>query len=320
MPEFITGAVYPNISGWKCTDVLSVIRQIRQTGSPPSGARLALLIEGGALRGVVSWGYAMALSRIISDREFDFIYGASSGGLNGIYLASHSMDLAYQVYVENATDPRCASIWNFPNVLNVDWLVDNWMFGPRQFDINTLRASQSKIAIVLTRLIDGLPFFFDVNHASLEDLRKAMKATSYAPLLTEKHQTIDGVDYGDGAIGETFPYREVVRQGATHIICLTTRTKEYRKQIAGLEKMFHRLRLVTHTKQYMTAYFERPAKYNASMDLMYNGGAGAVPTMVLHPALESEIPRSVETRKNEIARLGSFADEMATSQLLAALS
>jgi len=50
-----------------------------------------------------------------------------------------------------------------------------------------------------------------------------MKATSYAPLLNGKKPIIDGVAYGDGAIGDTFPYEMVVAAGATHIVCLTTR-------------------------------------------------------------------------------------------------
>ena len=308
-----------NISGWKHSEVLDVFREIIRTGSVPTGVRLALLIEGGALRGVVSCGYAAALSRIVSDRHFEFIYGASSGGLNGVYLAAHSLDNALKVYSENATDPKCVNLWRFPNVLDVDWLVDNWMFGPRTFDVDILHSSPSQVMIVLARMEDGKPFYFDAKNAPLPDLRKAMKATSYTPLLTEKCQIINGVPYGDGAIANTFPYEVVVGAGATHIVCLTTRTETYRKRITNIERLLHRARLVTHTREYIKAYFERPERYNASLELIYNGGNLAVPTLVLGPSNESEIPRSVESDFKVIAQLGDHVINTAASQLRTAL-
>ncbi len=311
---------FPNISGWKHQSVLNVFSIVRHIGALPDGVRLALIIEGGALRGVISCGYAMALSELISDRCFSFVYGAPSGGLNGVYFSAQSLDLALKIYSENATDPQCTNIWKFPNVLNADWLVDTWMFGKRQFNVNILHSTTSEVRIVLTRLDDGRPFYFDARRAPLELLNKAMKATSYAPLLTEKCQIIDGVAYGDGAIGDTFPYRQAISDGATHIVCLTTRTENYRKRIGPVEKLLHRVRLLGHKKEYIKAYFNRPAKYNESLDLIYKGGIGTVPTLVLRPQNEGEIPRSVETNPKAVRRFGDNAVSLAREQLSSALA
>ena len=164
---------FPNLSGWKHSEVLDILRTIRRTGTTPAGVRLALILEGGALRGVISCGYALALSEFVSDRHFTFIYGASAGGLNGVYLAAHSLPLALQIYAENATDKNCTNIWNFPNILNTDWLVDNWIFGARKFNVDCLHSSTSEIRIVLTNLDDGSPFYFDAKRAPLPELRQA---------------------------------------------------------------------------------------------------------------------------------------------------
>src|SRR3954471_16411737 len=54
----------------------------------PPGARVALVVEGGGMRGAVSGGMALALDELGLSRAFDAAYGSSAGTLNAMWLVS----------------------------------------------------------------------------------------------------------------------------------------------------------------------------------------------------------------------------------------
>src|SRR3954468_13140679 len=54
----------------------------------PPGARLALVVEGGGMRGAVSGGMALALDELGLTASFDAAYGSSAGTLNAMWLVS----------------------------------------------------------------------------------------------------------------------------------------------------------------------------------------------------------------------------------------
>ena len=60
----------------------------RAAGERDDGARLALAIEGGGMRGAVSAGMAIAIDELGLTDAFEAVYGASAGALNGVWLLS----------------------------------------------------------------------------------------------------------------------------------------------------------------------------------------------------------------------------------------
>src|SRR5919112_1137253 len=70
--------------------VLEVIRRRAETGSKPGrrrdADRVALVVEGGGMRGVVSAGMTAALERLGLTPCFDLVVGASAGAINSAAL------------------------------------------------------------------------------------------------------------------------------------------------------------------------------------------------------------------------------------------
>ena len=67
------------------------ILRVRAAGRSQPGARddahrVALVLEGGGMRGVVSAGMTAALERLGLTRCFDLVVGASAGAINGAAL------------------------------------------------------------------------------------------------------------------------------------------------------------------------------------------------------------------------------------------
>jgi predicted patatin/cPLA2 family phospholipase len=300
-------------------DFPSVKREIEYYvlhGSWRPGVRMGVIFEGGALRGVVSAGYGLALSHFVGADKLFSIYGASSGALNAIYFASDRLDVALKIYEENATDPRCTNIWRFPNVLNPDWLVDAWMFGERKFDLDRINRGMPDIWISLTDLDTGLPHYFNAKGADPELLRQAMKATAYAPLVSNGFQIIEGARYGDGAISAAIPYDKAVSDGCTHLICLLTREPEYRKRHTPIGKAVETVRLLNHTRKLRDAYFARDQEYSALLDRIYvSADPRAVPTLIVHPESKADIPGNLETSPAVIGDKGRAAFEKALKAL-----
>src|SRR5919107_3793175 len=54
----------------------------------PPGARLAVVVEGGGMRGAVSGGMVLALHELGLAQAFDAAYGSSAGTLNAMWLIS----------------------------------------------------------------------------------------------------------------------------------------------------------------------------------------------------------------------------------------
>jgi predicted acylesterase/phospholipase RssA len=72
--------------------VARVLRERADAGSQPGarddGHRVALVLEGGGMRGVVSAGMVAALERLGMRDAFDLIVGSSAGAINGMALLS----------------------------------------------------------------------------------------------------------------------------------------------------------------------------------------------------------------------------------------
>jgi predicted patatin/cPLA2 family phospholipase len=78
-------------------EVLRALAARRRTGSWPGarddGLRIALVIEGGGMRGVISAGMALTLDELGLVPAFDAVYGASAGAITGAWLLSRPAGL-----------------------------------------------------------------------------------------------------------------------------------------------------------------------------------------------------------------------------------
>ena len=70
------------------------------------GARIALAVEGGAMRGVVSAGMVSALEHLGMTHAFDAVYGSSAGAINGAYFLAGQANLGTTIYSEDINNRR----------------------------------------------------------------------------------------------------------------------------------------------------------------------------------------------------------------------
>ncbi|MFD0637113.1 patatin family protein [Catenulispora yoronensis] len=196
-------------------------------GARADGHRVALAIEGGGMRGTVSAGMALAVHELGLLPAFDAVYGASAGAISSTWLLSSRPE-----GLRGWTDPAFAkALIRRRNVLRGRPLVD-----VRQLvEVVYRQVFPLDFASVLANPIELHPLATDVLtgeatdlHAELVDeatLRLAMRASAALPLLAGGPVTVGGRRYFDAGVAESIPFRQALRDGATHVLVLRSRRR-----------------------------------------------------------------------------------------------
>jgi predicted patatin/cPLA2 family phospholipase len=202
--------------------VLAALRQ------PTEATRVALVVEGGGMRGAVSGGMALGLDELGLSGAFDAAYGSSAGTLNAMWLVSGRLRDGIPTW----TDPKL-----------VDELISRWRALRRQpvVDIETLvertyeELSPGLFAAVLASPTELHPIATDVDTAEPVDLhrhitdeasvREAIRASATLPMLSGPPVAIDGRRYLDAGLSAAIPFHAAFADGATHVLVLRSRRR-----------------------------------------------------------------------------------------------
>src|SRR5580692_1593448 len=209
-------------------EVLRALAERRQTGSKPAarddGLRIALIIEGGGMRGVISAGMALALDELGLVPAFDAVYGASAGAITGAWLLSRPEGL--RGWTEPAyarTLIRRSGLLRGRPVADVRALIEELYQTTFPMDFASVLANPVEYHPLATDAATGkstdLREFVD-NPA---DLRLALRASAALPLLAGPPVEFAGRRFYDAGVSESVPYRTALAQGATHVLVLRSR-------------------------------------------------------------------------------------------------
>jgi predicted patatin/cPLA2 family phospholipase len=187
--------------------VLELLRRRHEERSVPGarsdGARLALAIEGGGMRGAVSGGMAIALHELGLTERFDAVYGASAGALNGVWLLSGNPEEGLRQY----GDPEliCQYI-SRSNVLRGRPVVDTRHLVEHLYE----ERLPLRFDHVLSHPVRLHPLATDVETGEAVDLeptvvdrpslKRALRASTALPLLAGPPVEIDGRRYRRGQV------------------------------------------------------------------------------------------------------------------------
>jgi len=194
--------------------------------SRPPGARVALVVEGGGMRGAVSGGMALALDELGLAGGFDAAYGSSAGTLNAMWLVSGRVRDGIPTW----TDPRLVdelisrrrALRRAP-VVDVRTLVEERyeQLSPGLFD--AVLGSPTELHPIATDVATGRAVDL---HAAVRDpasLRLCLRASAALPLLAGPPVQIDGRRLIDAGLSAAIPFRAAIEDGATHLLVLRSR-------------------------------------------------------------------------------------------------
>jgi predicted patatin/cPLA2 family phospholipase len=207
-------------------EVLEVLGARARTGPPyRDGFRVALAIEGGGMRGVISAGMALELHARGLVPAFDAVYGASAGAITAAWLLS-SRPEGLLGWIEPAYARRLirrsGPLRGRPAV-DVRGLIEELYQTTFPMDFASVLASPVEYHPLATDAATGASVDLRPFVGDPVELRLALRASAAMPLLAGPPVTFAGRRFYDAGVSESVPYRTALAQGATHLLVLRSR-------------------------------------------------------------------------------------------------
>ncbi|MFD4372338.1 patatin family protein [Streptomyces sp. NPDC058486] len=212
-------------------EVLRVITERSRDGSRPGergdGLRVALVIEGGGMRGTISAGMALALHEAGVADAFDAVYGASAGAITGAWFLSGTPELltgwAEPAYAKAMIRP--VNFWRGRPVVDVHNLVEHLYCEVARMDFDHVLAHPVEYHPLATDAHTGTSTDLRPLLTGPVELRLALRASAALPFLAGPPVELGGRRFYDAGLAESIPYRTALAQGATHVLVLRSRTE-----------------------------------------------------------------------------------------------
>ncbi len=194
---------------------------------------VALVVEGGGMRGAVPLGMCLVLEAAGLMPAFDRVYGCSSGAITGAFAAA-GQAAGWATSFEGCAsrefiDPRRALRGRA--VLDLDFLFQNVIARRQPLSEAGLAEGPDFRAVAVSATRAELCVLRDFESAA--DALAAARASCSIPVLAGPPPTYRGEPMVDGGLIESVPYRTALREGATHVLVLRSRPAGYRASREG---------------------------------------------------------------------------------------
>ena len=246
--------------------VLRAVAERVHTGSRPGqrtdSLRIALAIEGGGMRGVITGGMALALHEQGLLSAFDCVYGSSSGAITGAWLLS-SAPGGLRGWTESAFARTLISRSNAFRgrpVVDVRNLIEHVYRYVFPLDFQSVLANPIEFHPLATDTRTGestdlRPFVHDA-----QALRLAIRASAALPVLAGPPVQLGGRSFYDAGLSESVPYHTALRQRATHVLILRSRRQSDVARPSKRSPLVARTALGRGTAELRSAYLARSTR------------------------------------------------------------
>lgn len=208
--------------------VVALMHARRERSSRPGarddGRRIALVVEGGGMRGVVSAGMTAAIEQLGFTECFDEVHGASAGAFNAAFLIAGQASYLAGLYQHGFGNPTFVSLRRLLRgsaLFDMDYVVNEvWR---TQRPLRTERILESGIELHCTATdVDSADAVDLTELADDAEIRTAMLASARLPWLAGGPVNFRGRRLLDATLAESVPVR-VPRRTATDMVVLQTR-------------------------------------------------------------------------------------------------
>lgn len=189
--------------------------------------RAAIVVEGGAMRGVFSVGVLDVFLESGFD-PFDLAIGASAGACN---LASHvagQQGRNKRSYFDLMTRREFIDLRRVVrgrSIVDLDWLWST-LAEKEPLDVAAIERSHTEFVVVATAASTGEPAYF---RPSATDMFDVLKGSCALPVLYRGDVRVGGESLVDGGVSDPIPAHEAYRRGARRILVIRSRPAGYVK-------------------------------------------------------------------------------------------
>jgi predicted patatin/cPLA2 family phospholipase len=209
--------------------VIDLVRSRRGYSVPPgtqNGRKLALLVEGGGMRGVCSAGGLVALDALGLRNAFDEIYASSAGAMNVAYMLSGQATFGIQIYYKNVNNKKFIDFRRLNKIVDIDYLFDTVVSKIRPLDTTKLLQAPSDFYVGLVNKTTAETITLKAQEFPKEIL-SILKASTALPVVYNRPVVINSNEFIDGGLGNPVPLYEAIEHGCTDLLVFLTRPPSY---------------------------------------------------------------------------------------------
>jgi predicted patatin/cPLA2 family phospholipase len=267
--------------------------------SAADGRKLALIVEGGAMRGVFSCGSGVALESLGLTRAFDEVYACSSGAINAAYFLAGQAAYSVSIYYDEVNNRQFINPLRIKNILDMNFLFDEVIAKRKPLDVGRVLASPSRLRISITDAHTGAGFLVD-GRDSRYALLDSLRASATHPLLSERSRRLGDRDCFDGGFANPLPIADAVESGCTDIFLLLTRGSDYVDPRPGfLLRTLFKWRCARGNATLIAAGEQIHVRENESRDLALGRRAppSSVNIVAICPEVTTQLARTMTNRE-----------------------
>jgi predicted patatin/cPLA2 family phospholipase len=208
--------------------VIDLIRRRRADGSKPGersdGRRVALVIEGGGMRGVVTAGMTAAIEQLDLVDAFDEVHGASAGAFSGTFLLAGQAAYLTSLFCCGFGDPRFVSalrVFRGGPAFDMDYVVDKVWTHQRPLRFDAVVASPIDLHATATDA-DRATVVDLTDLGDADEIRCALRASARLPWLAGPPVRFRGRRLLDATLAEAIPVHAAFAS-ATDVLVLQSR-------------------------------------------------------------------------------------------------
>lgn len=226
------GGVWQPVAEPVSSPVVGCVYERWQSGSRrgerQDGRIIALAVEGGGMRAVISAGMCTVLEAVGLTDAFDVIYGTSSGALNGSYTATGQAAEGASNYNDSATRrfTNAARMLIGRPAVDFGYLFDEIISKKRPYREEGFATGPEFRTLAVEQESKSLEMLHDF--WSVDELTLAVRASCSIPVLS-RPSTYHGKRYLDGGLLAPVPHKLALEHGATDVLALRTRPAGFRK-------------------------------------------------------------------------------------------
>src|SRR5262245_35308531 len=169
--EYLVGVSMTGVHGINPANTIGLLKErteLIQRGIKPSDERrIGLIVEGGAMRGVISCAALQGLEELGMTQVFDQVYGASAGAVNAAYFLAGQAGYATTIYYQKVNTTRFIRRMWHRQVVDLDELFDSIVGRERPLLVQKVQVSRSEFFIVVADAITGQSFLAHAQSSSV---------------------------------------------------------------------------------------------------------------------------------------------------------
>ncbi|MBS9810103.1 patatin family protein [Vibrio alginolyticus] len=230
----------------------------------------ALIVEGGAMRGVFSCGI---LDHFLASEfsPFDSFWGVSAGASNLAAYLAKMPGRNLKIYLDYSLRKEFISpsqLLRGGDMMNLDWMW-NVTLEELGIDKSALKADSRPFFLGVTRQDNGQA---EYHLPDVDDLAETMKASSTLPVLYRNGVSLNGIQYVDGGVSDALPVAEAIKRGAKKIMVLRSQPASYQKPRGKFSALTRRM--LKETPGLIEPMLTREVRYNQTLALINNPPPG----------------------------------------------